>query len=148
MRRKLMMFVIMGLLLGFGSAAIAQVITGTISGTVKDSSGAVVPGATVTVTNTDKNIVVRTVKADPLGAYTVPLLPVGHYTITAEANGFTKTSQSNIALNVNENLTVGFELQVGSTSQTVTVEGAPLQVDLQNAQAQTVITGTQIRELA
>src|SRR6185437_9810818 len=148
MRRKLMMLAMVGMLLGFASATVAQVITGTISGTVKDSSGAVVPGATVTLTNTDKNIVVRTVKADAVGAYTAPLLPVGHYSVTAEANGFTKTSQSNVALDVNESLTVNFALQVGSTSQTVTVEAAPLQVDLQTAQAQTVITGTQIRELA
>ncbi len=148
MRRKVMIFAIAGMLFGFASATVAQVITGTISGTVKDSSGAVVPGATVTLTNTDKNIVVRTVKADAVGAYTAPLLPVGHYSVTAEANGFTKTSQSNVALDVNESLTVNFALQVGSTSQTVTVEAAPLQVDLQTAQAQTVITGTQIRELA
>ena len=74
MRRKLMIFAIAGMLLGLAGASVAQVITGTISGTVKDSSGAVVPGATVTVTNTDKNIVVRTVKADAVGAYTAPLL--------------------------------------------------------------------------
>lgn len=148
MHRKLMMFVMVVMLLGLAGASVAQVITGTISGTVKDSSGAVVPGATVTVTNTDKNIVVRTVKADAVGAYTAPLLPVGHYAVTAEANGFTKTTQSNVTLDVNESLTVDFALQVGSTSQTVTVEAAPLQVDLQTAQAQTVITGTQIRELA
>ncbi len=106
------------------------------------------PGATVTVTNTDKNIVVRTVKADAVGAYTAPLLPVGHYSVTAEASGFTKTTQNNVALDVNESLTVNFALQVGSTSQRITVEATPLQVDLQTAQAQTVITGTQIRELA
>lgn len=148
MGRKLMVFVLTGVLVAFGGIAVAQVITGTISGTVKDSSGAVVPNATVTVTNTDKNIVVRTTKSDGVGGYTAPLLPVGHYTVTVEASGFTKTSRNNIALNVNENLTVDFALQVGSTSQTVTVEAAALQVNLQNAQAQTVITGTQIRELA
>lgn len=148
MRRKLMMFVVMGMLLGFGSAAIAQQVTGNISGTVKDPSGAVVPNATVTITNIDKNIVARTTKTDSSGGYSAPLLPVGHYAVTVEATGFTKLSQNNIALNVNDNLTVDFALQVGGAQQTVTVEAAPLRVDLQNAQAQTVITGTQIRELA
>ena len=148
MHRKLMMFVLAGLLLGFASAAVAQVVTGTISGTVKDSSGAVVPNATVTITNTDKNITARTLKTDAAGGYSAPLLPVGQYAVKVEANGFATASQSNIALNVNENLAVNLTLQVGSSSQTVTVEAAPLQVDLQTAQAQTVITGTQIRELA
>ena len=148
MFRKLALVFTVGLVLVFAGVAVAQQVTGNISGTVKDSSGAVVPNATVTITNTDKNIVARTTKSDAVGGYSAPLLPVGHYTVTVEANGFTKMSQNNIALNVNDNLTVNFSLQVGGTEQTVTVEAAPFRVDLQNAQAQTVITGTQIRDLA
>lgn len=148
MFRKLALVFTVGLVLVFAGVTVAQQVTGSISGTVKDSSGAVVPNATVTITNTDKNIVARTVKTDSVGGYSAPLLPVGNYSVTAEANGFTKTVQNNIGLNVNDNLTVDITLQVGGTEQTVTVEAAPLQVDLQNAQAQTVITGTQVRELA
>ena len=148
MFRKLAMVFTVGLVLVFAGVAVAQQVTGNISGTVKDSSGAVVPNATVTITNTDKNVVVRTTKTSDVGQYAAPLLPVGNYAVTIEANGFTKMSRNNIALNVNDVLTVDFALQVGGTEQTVTVEAAPLQVNLQNAQAQTVITGTQIRELA
>ena len=148
MFRKLALVFTVGLVLAFAGVVVAQQVTGNISGTVKDSSGAVVPNATVIITNTDKNVVVRTTKTSDVGQYSAPLLPVGHYAVAVEANGFTKMSQNNIALNVNDNLTVDFSLQVGGTQQTVTVEAAPLTVDLQNAQAQTVITGTQIRELA
>src|SRR5690348_5798826 len=105
MFRKLALVFTVGLVLAFAGVVVAQQVTGNISGTVKDSSGAVVPNATVTITNTDKNIVARTTKSDAVGGYSAPLLPVGHYTVTVEANGFTKMSQNNIALNVNDNLT-------------------------------------------
>lgn len=131
-----------------GASSWAQEVTGNISGTVKDSSGAVVPNAAVTITNTDKNIVARTTTTNQAGQYTAPLLPVGHYSVAAEANGFRKTSQNNIPLNVNDSLSINFILQVGGSEQSVTVEASPMQVDTQNAQAQTVITATQINELA
>jgi len=148
MRRKLMMFVMMGLLLGFAGAAVAQQVTGSISGTVKDSSGAVVPNATVTITDTGRNLVARTVTTDTNGDYSAPLLPLGHYSVSAEAPQFKKSAVSGIELHVNDRLTVDLTLQVGSTSQTVTVEAAPVQVDLQTATAAGLISGTQIRELA
>lgn len=148
MGRKLMMFAVMGMLLVFGGAAIAQQVTGNISGTVKDSSGAVVPNATVTLTNTDQNVVARTVKTDAQGAYSAPLLPLGHYSVSAEANQFKKSTVNGVQLHVNDDLTIDLTLQVGSTSATVTVEAAPVQVELQTATAAGLISGTQIRELA
>lgn len=148
MRRKLMMFVMMGLLLGFAGAAVAQQVTGSISGTVKDSSGAVVPNAKVTITNTDQNLLVRAVKTDTNGDYSAPLLPLGHYSVSAEADQFKTSTVNGIELHVNDKLTVNLTLQVGSTSQTVTVEAAPLQVELQSAAPTGLISGTQIRELA
>jgi len=148
MRRKLMMLAMVGMLLGFGAAAVAQHVTGSISGTVKDSSGAVVPNARVTLTNTDQNVVVRTVKTAADGAYSAPLLPLGHYSVSAAADQFKTSAVNGIQLHVNDMLTVDLTLQVGSTSQTVTVEAAPVQVDLQTATAAGLISGTQIRELA
>ncbi len=148
MRRKLMIFAMVGMLLGLAGAAVAQQVTGSISGTVKDSSGAVVPNATVTLTNTDQNVVVRTVKTAADGAYSAPLLPLGHYSVSAAADQFKTSAVNGIQLHVNDMLTVDLTLQVGSTSQTVTVEAAPVQVDLQTATAAGLISGTQIRELA
>ena len=126
----------------------AQEVSGSISGTVKDSSGAFVPGVTVTLTNTDRNQVVRTVKTGAEGNYAAPLLPLGHYSVSAEAPQFKKTTISGIELHVNDRLTINLTLEVGSASQTVTVEAAPLQVDTQSAAATGLINGTQIRELA
>jgi hypothetical protein len=148
MRRNIVMFVVVMLIAGLAGVTAAQIITGNIAGTVKDTSGAVIPGATVTITNTDKNLVVRTVKSNSNGEYSATLIPVGHYTISAEANGFKRMIQTGVNLDVSQSLTVDFAMQVGEVQQSVRVTVAPLQVDLQTAQAQTVITGTQIQELA
>lgn len=148
MFRKLALVFTVGLVLVFAGVTVAQQVTGSISGTVKDSSGAVVPNATVTITNTDRNQVVRTIKSDSLGAYTAPLLPLGNYAVSAEANNFKKATVTGIVLHVNDKLTVDLTLEVGSTSETVTVQAAPLQVELQTPTAAGLITGSQVREIA
>jgi Carboxypeptidase regulatory-like domain len=126
----------------------AQEITGSIVGTVMDSKGGVVPNAKVTITNTDQQVVVRTLTTDDHGQYAAPLLPVGHYSVTAEIAGFKKVTQSGVALNVNDKLAVNFTLEVGAANETVNVEANALQVDTQSATATGVVTGTQVRELS
>ena len=74
----------------------AQDISGTIGGTVLDPSGAAVPSAKVTITNTDRNQVVRTVTTDAAGTYSAPLLPVGNYSIKVEATGFKTETRTGI----------------------------------------------------
>src|SRR5438445_7211922 len=74
----------------------AQDITGTIVGTVKDQSGAIVPNAKVTITNTDTGAAVRTLTTNDKGEYSAPSLQIGHYSITAEASNFKKANISNI----------------------------------------------------
>src|SRR5262249_47652016 len=130
------------------AASSAQNITGSISGTVKDPSGAVVANATVVITNTDTGIAVRTVKTNGAGEYSAALLPIGHYKVTVEAPGFKTAVQQGIELNVNDRLTVNAALQVGSTTESVLVEATPLQVDLNSATATGLVDGTQIRELS
>src|SRR3979490_898462 len=88
------------LAVGIGGAAGAQEITGSIVGTVMDKSGAGVPKASVTLTNTDQDIVVRKIQTSDRGEYVATLLPIGHYAVTAEAPGFKKTTQTGIVLNV------------------------------------------------
>lgn len=136
------------LLVGAPCALVSQVVTGSIQGIVKDSSGAVVPNATITVTNIDKNVVIRTTTTNSVGEYSALLLPVGHYSITADAKGFQEAVRTGVSLNVNDHLTENFSVQVGNVNQKVTVTTAPLQVDLQTAQAQTVITSAQVHELS
>jgi hypothetical protein len=142
------MMVAVAVLALFATAAFAQVVTGTIVGTVKDNSGAFVANATVTVTNTDENVIVRTLQTNGSGEYVAPLLPVGHYAVTAEAPRFKRGQQTHITLDVNASLTVNFSLQVGSAQETVTVTEPPSQIDLETAQSQTVISSAQINELS
>jgi hypothetical protein len=125
----------------------SQGITGNIGGRVTDTSGAIVRDATTTITNVDQHLVVRTLTTDADGDYTAPLLPVGHYAISVEADGFQKIEHSAVALDVNQNLTVDFSLHPGDAQQTITVSSAALHVDLQSPQAQTVISSAQINEL-
>ncbi len=136
------------LLLLASTAVWAQEITGSIAGIVKDPTGAVVSGATVTVKNTDKNIVIRTVKTDARGEYIATYLPIGHYAIVVEAEGFKKFIKSAIELNVNDKLTINADMQVGSTAQTVEVQANPLQVELRSAETAGLVSGTQMRELS
>lgn len=126
----------------------AQSITGSISGTVKDPTGAVVSSATVSVVNTDTGVTVRTLKTDGSGDYSAQLLPIGHYQITVEATGFSKSVRKGIVLNVNDKLTENLTLKVGSTQESVVVESNPVQVELNSATATGLIDGTQVRELS
>ena len=125
----------------------AQEVTASIFGTVADKSGAVIPNAKVTVTAIDRNQVIRTLTTDASGNYVAPLLPVGRYSVTAEAPGFKRATQAGIELNVNERLTINLELEVGDVAQEVTVEAQAQQVELQNAQQSGLISGTMVREL-
>jgi hypothetical protein len=126
----------------------AQEITGSIVGTVQDGTGAAVPGARVNFTNTDRNALVRTTSTDSDGNYSAPLLPIGHYSVSIEAKGFKKSIQRDIELNVNDKLTINLKLEVGDVQQEVTVEANPVQVELQSNTSQTLISGSQVRELS
>lgn len=126
----------------------AQETTGTILGTVTDSSGAVVPGATISITNTDKNAVLRKVTSGKDGSFTAPLLPIGHYSVTVEAQGFRSFTKSNLELNIRDQYRVDATLAPGSVTENVTVEADALQVDTESATATGLINGTQIRELS
>src|SRR5688572_15923173 len=125
----------------------AQDITGTIVGLVTDAGGAVVAGATVTIKDAEKNIVVRTVVTNDDGAYSAPLILAGRYSLTVEANGFKKFVRTNIEVNVNDRLTVDASLEVGKVEEEVVVETAPLEVELQTATQSGLISGREIREL-
>jgi len=148
MHRRVLQFSFCILALTWAVALFGQSITGSIVGTVKDPTGGVVPGATVTITNTDKKIVVRTLTTDADGNYVATLLDIGHYSVTAEASGFKKVVQTGVELHVNDKLTINLELQLGDISQEVTVEANPLQVELQAPVAAGLISGTQVRELS
>ncbi len=128
-------------------SASAADITGSIVGTVTDPSGAQVSGATVSITNVDRNRTERTLTTDLHGNFAAELLPIGRYSISIEAKGFKKASLTGIVLNVNDKLTFPVTLAVGSVNEVVTVQESPLDVQLQSAEQSTTITGKQIRDL-
>ena len=127
--------------------AYAQEVSGSISGTVTDPSGAAVKGASVTLTNTDQGRVVRTVTTDGAGFYTATSLPLGTYTVKVSAGGFKAEEVTGLVLHVNDALTINRKLVVGSTDQTVTVKADALAVNLEDATSAGLINGTQVREL-
>ena len=129
-----------------GSMA-AQDISGTIEGSVLDPSGAGVPKAKVTITNTDRNQIVRTITSDAGGNYAAPLIPVGTYLIKVEASGFKTATRSGIVLNVNDDLKINITLEVGAVSETVDVTSQAAGVELSTAVNATTIEGIQVREL-
>src|SRR6266851_2672305 len=104
--------------------AIAQVTTGSILGTVHDSTGAVVPNATITITDTAKGTI-STKQTDASGDYNVPFLIPGTYTVSVEMPGFKRSVSSNVVLDIDQKARVDFDLEAGGATETVQVNTAP-----------------------
>lgn len=142
MRRARITTVLAGLLsilAYFSPKMLAQGLFGTISGVVTDSSGAVVPGATVRVTNFNTNVVV-TLTTNSAGVYVATSLNPGAYNVEAEAQGFKTAIVKGITLEVDSNPKIDLTLQVGQISESVEVteENAPLLQTQQSDLGQTV----------
>src|SRR5689334_4674055 len=91
----------------------AQSDRGTITGTITDPAGAVVPGAKITLTNTETAALMETIST-PTGNYTIPSVPIGLYNLSVEAAGFNKKIQQGIRIQVAQTARVDIALQVGS----------------------------------
>src|SRR5688572_8691215 len=150
MKRAFSFFLSFAALLGVLTAgtAVAQVPTGQISGRVTDSSGAVLPGVDVTVTQTDTGLV-RTAVTNDTGQYAIPSLPLGPYRLEATLQGFRTFVQSGITLQVNANLVVDASLSVGALNETITVTSRPsdIAVETRSMSVGSVIEREQILEL-
>lgn len=106
--------------------ALAQVTTGTISGVVRDSTGAVIPGVSVIMRNLETGTT-RTAVTDEQGRYQAPSLALGNYEVQAQKEGFQVEIRRGMGLTVGREAVVNFELQVGTVTQTLEVNGeAPL----------------------
>lgn len=125
----------------------AQNITATLTGTVTDTSGAVVPGATITVHNNATDLDVRTLTTDTTGVYTVSQLAVGTYRVTVTARGFRNYVANEVILHVGDRRTLDVVLQVGQVTQEVTVTASAMPIESSSAAQGGTVTGTQIREL-
>ena len=124
----------------------AQNIFGSIVGTVDDSSGAVLPKATVTATNIATGEK-RVVTSDAAGNYQVLALPRGDYSIDIDATGFKHFTRTPINVIVDQVARVDVDMSIGDTSQTVTVTGAPPIMQTDSASLGQAIEGTAVRDL-
>ena len=128
------------------TAVFAQVDTGTIAGTIRDSQGAGVASATITFVEVNTNATTKT-QADGSGDYASPPLRPGEYKIVAEAQGFKTETRSTITLKVQDRLRMDFAMAVGSVSENIEVTGETPIVQTETSSLGQVITTTQITEL-
>ncbi len=127
--------------------AIAQESTGSISGTITDPSGAIVKGATVTLTNTDRGQDIRKLTTNSAGFYTATSLPLGAYSVKISFKGFKSEVVTGIVLHVADDLTVNRTLTVGNAEETISVLADQVQLNLQDATSAGLINSTQIDQL-
>ena len=119
-------------------------------GTVKDSSGGALPGATVTVVEAERGVT-QTAQSGPEGTFVFPQLPPGTYIVTAELSGFKKVARSNVILSIATKVNVGIlVLEVGNVSESITVEAdaGRLQIQTESGERSDIVTNRQLRDIA
>lgn len=136
------------LVVGLVGAAVllAQSERGTITGTVGDSSGGVIPGARVVLTNTATGVA-STVPTSETGDYTLPGLQVGTFTVRVEKDGFRPSSVTGLVLNASATVRADVTLEVGSAAQAVEVSASALALATENAKTSVTIDNKLVDEL-
>ncbi len=133
------------LLVLFTGAAWGQV-TASITGIVKDSSGAVIPGTTVSVKNLESGLT-RSAETDASGSFNVPSLPVGQYDVSAEKSGFKRQVRGGITLAVAQQAVVNLVLEIGSVAEQVTVTAAPPIVNTTLSPTSGLVSEKEVKDL-
>lgn len=128
------------------SALMSQVDRGSIAGTVKDVSGAVVPGAAVTIVSTGTQQTIN-LSTNSSGTFVSTNLRIGQYTVTVEKSGFRRSIQTGVTVSVNQTTRVDATLQVGQVTQSVEVSAAPPLVQSESSSLGTVETQQRIVDL-
>jgi len=146
MRRSIDLVFALSFVLLISTAAFAQFDTATVVGTVRDNSGAVVPGATVTLTNLDTGITTTRV-SDANGSFEFITVRVGRYKVTAELQGFSTAFADNVQVAVGARQRVELQLTPGSLTDTVEVVGAATRLETDSSQRGQVITSEQAVQL-
>jgi hypothetical protein len=136
------------IVLSLSAAGVAQELAATLTGTVTDTTGALVAGATVLVHNEDTGTNVRNVTTSDTGSFNITNLPAGRYTVTVNSSGFQTYIARDVILNVAEKHTLNVQLNAGTVSERVevTAENTPIQTT--TAEQSGTVTGDQVRELA
>ena len=146
MKHLRQMCALFALLVACCAGVYAQAVTGTVLGTVEDSSGAVIPNVKVTLTEVQTGIS-HTTQTNGSGNYTFPDLPEGNYSVTVEAPGFKREVKENIRVDVNTNARVDVALQPGQVSESVIVTGEPPQLQTDRADTGRSIDSMNVSEL-
>ncbi|MBZ5561020.1 MAG: carboxypeptidase regulatory-like domain-containing protein [Acidobacteriia bacterium] len=144
--RSVSIFVLWAAILVTAVPAFSQVDTGTVLGTIKDQSGAVVPGAKVTLTNEGTGLALTTTTTND-GSYIFTPIRIGTYSVEVEMSGFSKAIQSHVTVNVQQQVVVDLTLVPGALTQVVEVTGAPPQLQTQNASVGMVASTREILDL-
>ncbi len=137
--------VALGLLAVFGIAYAADT-NGRIKGTASDPSGAVVAGAKITATNIATGVTFQTVTGSD-GVYLFPQLPVGTYSVSANASGFKRYDATGIMLNIDQEYVQDIHFAVGAASDVVQVNASGVQVDTTDMQLSNIVNSEQMEEL-
>lgn len=124
----------------------AQEITAGIYGTVQDASAAIIPGAAVVLHNVETGRDYQTV-SDAQGNFSLTFIPIGNYTVSAQATGFKKAVFTGVKLLVNDNRRVDFSLEVGQTAESMTVSAELVNVNTANGTTSAVVTNEQLINL-
>lgn len=147
---RIRVFVFIGiafwLIFAVANRAMGQQATAVMAGTVRDSSGALVSGAKVTLKNSSTNTVHSTTTSKD-GSYQFTFVPIGNYELTVEQQGFERYVHTGITLEINQNAKLDVALQVGSTSAVIEVQGDVTQVDTVSATLGKVETTQRIQDL-
>ena len=147
MKRAIRTLLTLAVLAALGTTLYAQATTGRIAGTVTDSQSGLLPGATVTVTET-RTAYSRTATTNAQGAFVLVNLPLGTYTVSAEMQGFKKEIKSGYVLQADGRLTADFTLQVGGLNETVEVSVESETVNTLSGEIARTVDRQQVQSLA
>ncbi len=147
-RRHFSFLAVFIMVLGLSAVGLGQELAATLTGTVTDSSGAVIAGAAVVVHNDETGADIRSVTTSDTGSFNITNLPAGRYTVTVKNSGFQSVVANGVILNVAEKHTLDVELKTGKLSETVEVTAENVQIQTTTAEESGTVTGEQVRELA
>ncbi|HEY8549884.1 MAG TPA: carboxypeptidase-like regulatory domain-containing protein, partial [Vicinamibacterales bacterium] len=139
-------WLLLALVLMGARPAAAQAVTGTLTGMVTDSTGAVLPGVTVTIVNAGTGFT-RTMVTNAGGEYTAPSIPTGTYNITAELSGFKSVTLSNVTVGVDQRVRMDISLEVGQMTESVEIAASTPLVQTSSSDLSTTVESEQIEAL-
>src|SRR5260370_23406420 len=137
---------LIALVILIAGAPTAHAQNAQVTGSVKDGSGAIIPGATITARNVETGLT-RVAVTDGSGEYRLPSLPPGRYAVSTELSGFSTETRPDIVLVIDQTAIINFVLKPAAISETVTVTGESPIVDITRSDVSTAISTQQIQDL-